>query len=739
VSLFAELKRRNVFRVGIAYAVTAWLLIQVTDILLDTIGAPSWVMLTLFVVLAVGFVIALFFAWAYELTPEGVKHQSEVDRNQSITHVTGQKLNYTIIALLVMALGYFAWDKFIVQPREASTALTETSETAAKPKEETHSIAVLPFINMSEDSSNEYFSDGLTEELLNILAKIKEMRVAGRTSSFAFKGKNEDLRSIGEKLNVKTILEGSVRKDDQRNRVRITAQLINVEDGYHLWSETYDRDLDDIFAIQEEIARKVADALKVTLLGEDEARIAVQAVTVMSAYDHYLHGLQQLNAWSFASLNEARASFTQAIQMDANYLPAQLKLAQTWLDQAFTGAVTRAVANEASQPIVTSILEKDPENSEAHVLMARIMSFNNDDAGQESELRKALDIDPRNVEALRVMGRYIYFSGDDTQKGFEYLQEAERIDPYSVDVLWDLMAFLAFTGQPELTMPYAQRIAEIQPDNPNRYWGPGMAYQLSGQLAVSLDYQVKATAIDPNDYELPAGIATTWLDLGDPDQAENWAKLADQLGADQPSPIIARVQLYQFREQYGLAADMAKRALDRKLDNRAGSNNVLRRAYISDLVRRGDIQQAIDFYLADYPGAFATPVELGKPSSSRSEKLLEIAQLLEMQDSASTRAAELIDAAEKEMLSMDERFIPWHRALDKASIAAIRNNNQLALEQLHRAYDLGLRSRWRSLLLSNIVFNSLHEEPEFKRLVAMLEEDMQRQREEAYQISGILR
>jgi len=592
---------------------------------------------------------------------------------------------------------------------------------------------------MSEDSSNEYFSDGLTEELLNILAKIKEMRVAGRTSSFAFKGKNEDLRTIGEKLNVESILEGSVRKDDQRNRVRITAQLINVEDGYHLWSETYDRDLDDIFAIQEEIARKVANALKVTLLGEDEARITAQTVTDMSAYDLYLRGLQQLNTFSFAGLNEARATFTQAAEQDANYLPARLKLAQSWLDLAFTGAVTRAEAIEASQPIVTSILEKDPENSDAHVLMARIMDFKRDDASQEAELRQALDSDPRNVMALRAMGRYLFFFSENVDKGLEYIQEAERIDPYSVDVLWDLMAFYAFTGQPELTLPYAQRTAEIQPDNPNRYWGPGMGYLVSGQLATSLDYQVKAVEIDPNDHELPAGIAAVWINLGDPEQAENWAKLADQMGADQPSPIIARIQLYQYREQHGLAADMAKRALDRKLDNRMGSNGVLRRTYVSNLVRQGDIQQAIDFYADQYPGAFSTPLDLGKSSNRRNEELLEIAQLLLMQDPSSARAAELIDVAEKVMLSIDERFIPWQRAMDRAAIAAINDDQQLALEQLQRAYELGMRSRWRNLLLSNIVFNSLHEKPEFKRLVAMLEEDMQRQREEAYQIPGVLR
>ena len=737
MSFFAELKRRNVFRVGIAYAVTSWLLIQLTDILFESIGAPPWVMQAMFVILAAGLVIALIFAWAFEMTPEGVKKEKDVDRSQSITSHTGRKLDRTIIVILVLALGYFVADKFWLSASAPVNTSAESSNAVEAEAEKLETIAVLPFVDMSQEGDNEYFSDGLTEELLNILAKIKELRVAGRTSSFAFKGKNEDLRSIGEKLNVRTILEGSVRKDDERNRVRITAQLVNVENGYHLWSETYNRDLNDIFAIQEEIARKVADALKVTLLGEDEARIAAQAVTDLSAYDLYLRGLQQMNIHSYASLSEAVTTFEKAIAQDSNYLPAKLKLAQTWLDLAFTGAVTRAEAAENSEPILTSILEKDASNAEAHVLMARVMWATQDNKNRRQELRLALDSDPRNLEALRETGRFIFFNDSDVAKGFEYIEEAERIDPYSVDVLWDLIAFYSFTGQPDQVLPYAQRIGDIQPESPNRYWGPAMAYQTSGQLAASLEFQIKAIQIDPHDYELPAGLASTWIALGDMEQAEHWAKLADDISADQPQPISTRVQLYEYREQYGLAADMAKRALDRKIDNRMGSSNVLRRAYISHLVRQGDIQQAIDFYQERLPGAFSTPLDVEFDRRRLYRELLEIALLLQARDPASERALELIDTAEQQLQSIDPRFMPWARALDRAAIAAVRNNKQAALEQLVQAYELGFRWRWRNGLLSNITFNSLHDEPEFKQLITRFEEDMERQRAEAYQSLGL--
>ncbi|MDX2427092.1 MAG: hypothetical protein QNK22_00185, partial [Xanthomonadales bacterium] len=268
MSFFNELRRRNVFRVGIAYAIVAWLLLQVSDTLVPALHLPEWFNSGVVFVLIIGFPIAMIFAWAFEMTPEGIKKEKDVDRSQSMTTVTGQKLNNAIIGILVLALAYFVIDKFLLQPKisaERSVAVEQASETD-EPIEQ--SIAVLPFVDLSANNDNEYFSDGLTEELLNILANIKELRVAGRTSSFAFKGKDEDLRSIGEKLNVVSILEGSVRKDDKRNRVRITAQLVNVENGFHLWSETYDRDLNDIFAIQDEIAHEVARALRITLLGE---------------------------------------------------------------------------------------------------------------------------------------------------------------------------------------------------------------------------------------------------------------------------------------------------------------------------------------------------------------------------------------------------------------------------------------------------------------------------------------
>jgi TolB-like protein len=315
MSFFEELKRRNVVRVGVVYLIASWLLAQVADLLLENFQAPDWVIQAVLIVLLVGFPLALIFAWAFELTPEGIKKEKDVDRSQSITSVTGRKLDRAIIVVLVVALSYFIYESRFSATDEGEAALAE-SETSAAPAK---SIAVLPFVNMSSDTEQEYFSDGISEEILNSLAKIKELKVAGRTSSFAFKGQNQDLRQIGDTLGVEHILEGSVRKAGAK--VRITAQLIQVDDGFHLWSETYDRELNDVFAIQDEIATAILVQLKAHLL-EGEQIVIASPVAHSEAYDLYLLAKQRIYERTRPSLESAAELLDKAIAIDPEYAPA---------------------------------------------------------------------------------------------------------------------------------------------------------------------------------------------------------------------------------------------------------------------------------------------------------------------------------------------------------------------------------------------------------------------------------
>jgi TolB-like protein len=254
MSLIDELRRRNVFRVAIAYVLLGWAVLQGADFLLDLAGAPEWVMRVFAIAGLVGFPFALFFAWAFELTPEGVKREKDLDRSQSIAPQTGKRLNRVIIGLLLLVIVLMAVERvFVVGETDTDSA---PLATAAAP-----SIAVLPFVNMSADPDNEYFSEGVAEEILNVLARIPELKVTARTSAFSYKGSEATVAQIARELGVNHVLEGSVRKAG--SQVRVTAQLIEAGNDFHLWSETYDRELDDIFAIQDEIAQSIAEALRV--------------------------------------------------------------------------------------------------------------------------------------------------------------------------------------------------------------------------------------------------------------------------------------------------------------------------------------------------------------------------------------------------------------------------------------------------------------------------------------------
>ncbi|MDZ4730854.1 MAG: hypothetical protein SH820_13030 [Xanthomonadales bacterium] len=411
MSFIEELKRRNVFKVGAAYIVMAWLLAQGVDVFLENFGAPDWVIKTVLLLLVAGLPIALFFAWAFELTPEGIKKEKDVDRSQSITNETGRKLDYAIIGVLLVALSWFAYDKFVLSDgpiadvggRLAADPDPNRAQSALLQK----SIAVLPFVNMSEDANNEYFSDGISEEILNSLAKVKELKVAGRTSSFAFKGQNQDLSLIGETLGVENILEGSVRKSG--NQIRITAQLIQVEDGFHLWSESYDRELDNVFAIQDEISAAILKELKATLLA-GEAELLPVARADSRAYDLYLLAKQRLYDRTRLSIESAAELLDQAIAIDPEYAPAYA--------QRGTAALLSAVTSYGNMPQKQALSE------------ARLY------------LDKALLLDKDLAEAWAGLG--LYYSGPPPQplEGIPVLEKAIAINPNLNDAgNWLAMAY----------------------------------------------------------------------------------------------------------------------------------------------------------------------------------------------------------------------------------------------------------------------------------------------------------
>ena len=355
MSLIAELKRRNVFRVAVAYAVIAWVLAQVADLAFDNFGAPDWVPKSVLFILALGFPLAIFFAWAFEMTPEGVKKEKDVERSQSITSQTGRKLDFLIIGVLLIAVGLLLVDKFVLRevasPGSAEMVAAENTDK---------SLAVLPFVAMSNGPDDEYFADGLTEEILNSLAQLPELLVTARTSAFSFKGLDVPVPEIAAKLGVAHVVEGSVRRAG--DQLRITAQLIRAHDGFHLWSDTYDRSSADSFGVQGEIAEKVAAALDIVLDEQQLAKMHSSGMRNPEAFIAYqkgqeiyrrAHGTDDDNE-EVAELRAANDYFERTLELEPDFSSAYYHHADYFIHAAAAGVVD----GDSSEATIAATLER---------------------------------------------------------------------------------------------------------------------------------------------------------------------------------------------------------------------------------------------------------------------------------------------------------------------------------------------------------------------------------------------
>ena len=471
MSFFEELKRRNVFRVAIGYIITAWLLLQVVDLVLENVNAPDWVMQVFMLALAIGFPLAVFFAWAFEMTPEGVKRESEVDRSKSITGHTGRKMNRNIIIAMALALIYFAYDKFSgplqdglpLSKQVTSVAVenTSTPDTATAINSEEKSVAVLPFINMSDDKENEYFSDGISEELLNVLVKVKGLRVPSRTSSFTFKGSSKKLAEIGKELQVDHILEGSVRKSG--DRIRVTAQLIEVNTDTHLWSETYTRQLDDIFAVQDEIANAIVNALRITLVGEDQTIIQNRSTTNVDAYNKYLLGRHLWNQRSQASLLASTEPLREAVEIDPGYGQAWAALADAYVLIPEYGAGPIQEYIPLAHDAIKKALASNPKSARALTTSAYIkFMYDYDLTGAHADFESAISIDPGYATAHQWYGELLA-TEKKLDAALDELRLARQADPLAAVIPHVMGWVLMYTPRREEAFRYFDDALKLDP------------------------------------------------------------------------------------------------------------------------------------------------------------------------------------------------------------------------------------------------------------------------------------
>ena len=498
MNFIEELRRRNVFRVAVAYLVTAWVLLQLADIVLESMESPHWVIQAFMLALGLGFPLALIFAWAFEMTPEGIKKERDVDRTQSITRVTGQKLNRNIIVVLALAVVLLLFDRFMPQSEPTETP-REPETVLVVPEDNAKSIAVLPFVNMSSDSEQEYFSDGISEEILNSLARVKDLKVAGRTSSFAFKGKNQDLRQIGETLGVEHILEGSVRKSGAT--VRITAQLIQVEDGFHLWSDTYDRELTDVFAIQDEIATAILEQLKMHLLEDYSGEVATTTRTDSEVYDLYLLAKQRIYERMQKPLESATQMLDRAIEIDPKYAPAfaQRGIATLLLSDRSYGDIPKAQAESQAKLFLDQALRLDPELAEAWAGLGLYHDLRATESQRATEaLQKALAINPNLVDASNWL-QNVYIGTNRPAKALAVLEDVIQRDPLYKPGFGNLVYLYGQLGQLDKAVALVEQTRPFMPTDPSILLADSNISFMRGQVAEGFLLAKEALAIQQND------------------------------------------------------------------------------------------------------------------------------------------------------------------------------------------------------------------------------------------------
>jgi adenylate cyclase len=560
-SFFAELKRRNVYKVAVAYAVVSWLLIQAASILFPTFDAPPWVMKVFVAVIVLGFPIALVFSWAFEITPEGLKRESEVEAGKSITHHTGRKLVGITIVVAVIATALFVFQ--LLRPHLMSTGGPSAPVNALPEK----SVAVLAFDNLSDDKGSEYFSDGISEELLTVLQKIPGLRVAARTSAFSFKGKSATAQEIGQKLGVANLVEGSVRKAGET--VRIAARLTKTMSGDEIWSENYTRDLKDVFAVQTELAETIVEQLRgqLTGAGDSDAKAVIEAQVQVAekggtqnveAHQSYLQGRFYGDRNSEKSARQALEAYRRAVELDPNFALGWAGLAEAHVWEClYSGELDRtdfdkhlANAREAA----ARALALEPNLPEALGVRARIeLSFDFDWKGAAETLRTALALAPTNVALLISAGNLALAQGD-PERATVFYRQAVTLDPLNPTARSYFAFNLAATKHFDEARAEYPRVVELNPVAPWAHAGLGLSYLLEGKF----EEAVTEAQQDAAEWaRLVIATAARWSQKRIPESDADLAKLKQDF-ADTAAYQVAEVHAY--REERDQAFEWLERA-----------------------------------------------------------------------------------------------------------------------------------------------------------------------------------
>ncbi|MEW6996917.1 tetratricopeptide repeat protein [Colwelliaceae bacterium BS250] len=707
-SFLTQLRHRQVFKVATIYAVSAWPLIQIADLAVPALGLPDSVMTLLLQIFLVGFPISLIFAWLFNFTSKGivrVKSGGAQENTPQVNIKTTVSVAGTLALALVVTLGCQLWLEG--QAPENTAVIADQQQPIAETllsNGKKESIAILPFIAFSNDVEDEYFADGMVEELLNLLAKIPDLQVAARTSSFAYKGvSNKTIVEIGRELGVDTILEGSIRKNDTTNNIRVTAQLIKVSTGEHLWSETYDREYRDIFQIQDDIARAVVDKMKVTLLGEAASFEFIAETHNVDAMVAFGKGQKELLHRTSLSISKALQHFQTAARLDADYARAYVGIADANILLALYGNLSEKLANVAAQQALDTALLLNPKLAAAHATQGLLLSPV-DATKAEQSFKLAIDINPNYAMTYMWYGSLLQSRGDATG-AHELFEQAYVLDPKSPVAAYNVAWSYYQAGSEKKAMDVFSQIISNDPYFPGAYNLVGGILSTRGRLDESINMYKRALEVDPINKKAIKGLLMANMDMGKIEQTEQWFDYASKLESQFSNEDIS----YMKARFYATQGDLNKAISSLKNVKFTGGNG-----------RMNDyIQGEIAFYQGEYTQAIASFERLRSAKSinedyfyhlSEGQSAIHLAYAY-LQVDEPALATNIIDGftrfleSDKTKKSNDPSYY-----YNMALVSALQNNNTETYQYIQGAIDVGWTKAWQA---------------EFEPVLAQMNDDQQ--------------
>ena len=543
MSLFNELKRRNVFRIGAAYVVGAWLLIQVTETIFPLFGFGDTPARLVVIVLSIGFIPSLIFSWVFEITPEGLKKDADVGSEKSITQTTSRKLDRIILVVLALALGYFAFDKFVLDPVEdvqiAESAHQEGRSAALTESFGDKSIAVMPFANLSAESSNQFFADGIHDDLLTRISNIQDIKTISRSSVMTYRGSKKKLGAIATELGVSTILEGGVQRAG--DQVRINLQLIDAASDAHLWAQTYTRELTatNVFVVQAEITEAVAGALQAILTDDERSQLAKQPTANLQALDAYFLGNQLFDQLTSESVGEAILAYQEAIRFDPDFALAYSKQASAVLAQVGMSGLPNEAQLEKSRPLIDQAILLDPQSSEAFTALGHWHRHSGDAGKAFQAYEQAMALGPNNADALVNYASMVRFEMSDPATAIELYKRAVELDPQNIGIKRRLAFAMTSVDRAGEGIRMMEDIVDKHPDSAIAYRDLSFLYSDSEfRHDKGIRALRRAIELDPNHPPNSYWNAIMHWRLGDYNNTALWMNNIARLV---PNPESARV------------------------------------------------------------------------------------------------------------------------------------------------------------------------------------------------------